>query len=315
MAKKGKKKPALGKGLSALLEAQQHNQAGGFGEDAAPRASKRKASKDAPAVDMAGRVALLPISAIEANPDQPRRTFEPFALNELADSIRTLGIIQPLTVRRVSAAKYQLISGERRFRASQLAGLDKVPAYVREANDQEMLEMALVENIQREDLDAIEVAISFRRLMEECALTQEELAARVGKQRSTVSNYVRLLGLPAEVQQSVAAGHLSFGHARVLAGLQELKNQKALYRRILEKGLNVRQTEREASDIVGRKPSKQSTANALSLQLQTMRAHLRSRFEGRTLDVKTKGDGAGRIELYFQDADDLQQLLDDLGAR
>ncbi len=315
MAKKGKKKPALGKGLSALLEAQQHNQAGGFGEDAAPRASKRKASKDAPAVDMAGRGALLPISAIEANPDQPRRTFEPFALNELADSIRTLGIIQPLTVRRVSAAKYQLISGERRFRASQLAGLDKVPAYVREANDQEMLEMALVENIQREDLDAIEVAISFRRLMEECALTQEELAARVGKQRSTVSNYVRLLGLPAEVQQSVAAGHLSFGHARVLAGLQELKNQKALYRRILEKGLNVRQTEREASDIVGRKPSKKSTANALSLQLQTMRAHLRSRFEGRTLDVKTKGDGAGRIELYFQDADDLQQLLDDLGAR
>ena len=225
MAKKGNKKPALGKGLSALLQAQQVGQASdtsGVSMSSGPKGSK---SMDAPALDMAGRVALLPISAIEANPDQPRRTFEPFALSELADSIRTLGIIQPLTVRRVSAAKYQLISGERRFRASQLAGLDKVPAYVREANDQEMLEMALVENIQREDLDAIEVAISFRRLMEECALTQEELASRVGKQRSTVSNYIRLLGLPAIIQQSVAEGHLSFGHARVLAGLQELKNQ------------------------------------------------------------------------------------------
>jgi len=315
MAKKGNKKPALGKGLSALLEAQQHNQATSGGDVGASTSTPRPVSPDAPAVDMAGRIALLPIGAIEANPDQPRRTFEPFALNELADSIRTLGIIQPLTVRRVSAAKYQLISGERRFRASQLAGLDKVPAYVREANDQEMLEMALVENIQREDLDAIEVAISFRRLMEECALTQEELAARVGKQRSTVSNYIRLLGLPAEVQHSVAAGHLSFGHARVLAGLQELKNQKALYRRILEKGLNVRHTEREASEIVGRKPTKKSSAASLSLQMQTMRAHLRSRFAGRSLDVKTKGDGAGRIELYFQDAEDLQQLLDDLGAR
>ena len=315
MAKKGNKKPALGKGLSALLQAQQVGQASHTAGMSVPSGSKGSKSMDAPALDMAGQGALLPISAIEANPDQPRRTFEPFALNELADSIRTLGIIQPLTVRRVSAAKYQLISGERRFRASQLAGLDKVPAYVREANDQEMLEMALVENIQREDLDAIEVAISFRRLMEECALTQEELASRVGKQRSTVSNYIRLLGLPAIIQQSVAEGHLSFGHARVLAGLQELKNQKALFRRILEKGLNVRQTEREASEIVGRKPGKKASAAALSLQMQTMRAHLRSRFEGRTLDLKAKGDGAGRIELYFQDADDLQQLLDDLGAR
>ncbi|MDG1381583.1 MAG: ParB/RepB/Spo0J family partition protein [Flavobacteriales bacterium] len=312
MSKKGNKKPALGRGLGALLEAQQAGQAS-RSEEKAPR--KKSSVEDEAAVDMAGRVALLPISVIEANPDQPRRTFEPFALNELADSIRTLGIIQPLTVRRTSAARYQLISGERRFRASQLAGLDRVPAYVREANDQEMLEMALVENIQREDLDAIEVAISFRRLMEECALTQEELASRVGKQRSTVSNYIRLLGLPAGVQQSVAAGHLSFGHARVLAGLQEPKNQKALYRRILDKGLNVRQTEREASEIVGRAPSKKSNATTLSLQMQTMRAHLRSRFSGRSLDVKAKGDGAGRIELYFQDAEDLRQLLDELDAR
>ena len=311
MAKKGNKKPALGRGLGALLEAQQ------AGQQSAP-STKTKAKQGAvseAAVDMAGRVAMLPISAIDANPDQPRRTFEPFALNELADSIRTLGIIQPLTVRRMSAAKYQLISGERRFRASQLAGLDRVPAYVREANDQEMLEMALVENIQREDLDAIEVAISFKRLMEECALTQEELASRVGKQRSTVSNYIRLLGLPANIQQSVAAGHLSFGHARVLAGLQEPKNQKALYRRILDKGLNVRQTEREASDIVGRKPTKKVAGSTLSLQMQTMRMHLRSRFEGRSLDIKVRSDGAGRIELYFQDADDLQQLLDELGAQ
>ncbi|HCZ09164.1 MAG TPA: chromosome partitioning protein ParB [Flavobacteriales bacterium] len=311
MAKKSKK-PALGRGLGALLQAQQAEQS----ELSQPAEAVEAKQSGEPAVDMAGRVALLPISAIEANPDQPRRTFEPFALNELAESIKTLGIIQPLTVRRLSAAKYQLISGERRFRASQLADLEQVPAYVREANDQEMLEMALVENIQREDLDAIEVAISFRRLMEECSLTQEELASRVGKQRSTISNYIRLLGLPALVQQSVAAGHLSFGHARVLAGLQEIKNQKALYQRIIAKGLNVRQTEREASEMLGRKPSKKIVKGAaLSLQMQTMRAHLRSRFSGRTLDVKAREDGAGRVELYFQNADDLQHLLDELGAR
>ena len=311
MAKKGNKKPALGRGLGALLEAQQagHEASASGQED-----KKHRALSDA-AVDMAGRVALLPIGVIDANPDQPRRTFEPFALSELADSIRALGIIQPLTVRRMSAAKYQLISGERRFRASQLAGLDRVPAYVREANDQEMLEMALVENIQREDLDAIEVAISFKRLMEECALTQEELASRVGKQRSTVSNYVRLLGLPADIQQSVAAGHLSFGHARVLAGLQEPKNQKALFRRILDKGLNVRQTEREASEILGRKPTRKATGAALSYQMQIMRAHLRNRFSGRSLVMKVRGDGAGRIELYFRDTEDLQQLLDEIGAQ
>ena len=311
MAKKSKK-PALGRGLGALLQAQQAEQS----ELSQPAEAVEAKQSGEPAVDMAGRVALLPISAIEANPDQPRRTFEPFALNELAESIKTLGIIQPLTVRRLSAAKYQLISGERRFRASQLADLEQVPAYVREANDQEMLEMALVENIQREDLDAIEVAISFRRLMEECSLTQEELASRVGKQRSTISNYIRLLGLPALVQQSVAAGHLSFGHARVLAGLQEIKNQKALYQRIIAKGLNVRQTEREPSEMLGRKPSKKIVKGAaLSLQMQTMRAHLRSRFSGRTLDVKAREDGAGRVELYFQNADDLQHLLDELGAR
>ena len=314
MSKKSKK-PALGRGLGALLDAQQAGRSGNAAQAAGKEAPPASVAGE-PAIDMAGRVALLPISAIEANPDQPRRTFEPFALEELADSIRTLGIIQPLTVRRKSAAKYQLISGERRFRASQIAGLDHVPAYVREANDQEMLEMALVENIQREDLDAIEVAISFRRLMEECALTQEELAARVGKQRSTVANYIRLLGLPADVQQSVATGHLSFGHARVLAGLQEPKNQKALFRRILEKGLNVRQTEREASEMLGRKPSRKTArAAALSLQMQTMRAHLRNRFGGRSLEVKAREDGAGRIELYFEDAEDLQQLMDELGAR
>ncbi|MBL6619016.1 MAG: ParB/RepB/Spo0J family partition protein [Flavobacteriales bacterium] len=315
MSKKSKK-PALGRGLGALLDAQQAGRSGKSVPVEEGREAPPTSAAGEPAIDMAGRVALLPISAIEANPDQPRRTFEPFALEELADSIRTLGIIQPLTVRRKSAAKYQLISGERRFRASQIAGLDQVPAYVREANDQEMLEMALVENIQREDLDAIEVAISFRRLMEECSLTQEELAARVGKQRSTVANYIRLLGLPAEVQQSVATGHLSFGHARVLAGLQEPKNQKALFRRILEKGLNVRQTEREASEMLGRKPSRKTVrAAALSLQMQTMRAHLRSRFGGRSLEVKAREDGAGRIELYFEDAEDLQQLMDELGAR
>ena len=232
------KKEALGRGLGALLS--------NSGE--APRkrpAFPPKSEAGEPEVvgNMAGSIALIPIADIEANPDQPRREFDPDRLNELADSIRELGIIQPLTVHKVRANKYQIISGERRFRASQLAGLNAVPAYIREADDQTILEMALVENIQRQDLHAMEVDTSFQRLMEECNLTQEELAKRVGKDRSTISNYINLMRLPAEMQLAVAQRQISMGHARALKGIDDVEWQQEVFDLVVREGLSVRQTE------------------------------------------------------------------------
>jgi ParB family chromosome partitioning protein len=175
---------------------------------------------------IAGDISLISVAWIEANPFQPRQEFSPDALIDLAQSIRELGLIQPITVRKISAKKYQIISGERRFRASQMAGLEEVPVYVRAADDQGMLEMALVENIQRENLNAIEVAISFKRLMEECSLTTEALAERVGKDRTTVTNYVRLLKLPPDIQMGIIEKRISMGHARALINIPESKQLK-----------------------------------------------------------------------------------------
>ena len=204
------KKQALGRGLGALLPG-------------VPEPAIGQQTKDAPHVigSMAGNICSLTISQIDNNPDQPRREFDENLLEELAQSIRELGIIQPITVHRVRANKYQIISGERRFRAAQLAGLDEVPAYIREVDDKTMLEMALVENIQREDLHAIEVAISFKRLIDECELTHENLGERLGKNRSTITNYVRLLQLPAEMHLDVSQKSISMGHARALSALDD----------------------------------------------------------------------------------------------
>ena len=181
---------------------------------------------------MAGNICSLTISQIDNNPEQPRREFDPNLLEELAQSIRELGIIQPITVHKVRADKYQIISGERRFRAAQLAGLEEVPAYIREVNDQTLLEMALVENIQREDLHAIEIAISFKRLIDECKITHEDLGVRLGKDRSTITNYVRLLQLPAEMQLAVRHKTISMGHARALIAIDDPAWQKAVFNRI-----------------------------------------------------------------------------------
>jgi len=221
-----KKRSALGKGLSALLEN-----------------SNTDITTKSSSVDVVGSIAMLPIESIEANPFNPRTNFESEALEELRQSIAVHGIIQPLTVRKLGRDKYQLISGERRFRASQLAELKEVPAYIRIANDQSMLEMALVENIQREDLNSIEVAISYQRLLEECSLTQDQLSQKISKSRSSITNHIRLLKLPAEIQAGVRDNLISMGHARALVSAGDEAIQIALFNKILLESLSVRDVE------------------------------------------------------------------------
>ncbi len=296
------KRQALGRGLSALLENSNNSPA--------PKVEEKK-SKEKTLGNVAGAIALLRISDVEANPFQPRTHFDESALNDLAQSIRELGIIQPITVRKLSAKKYQLISGERRFRASQLAELDEIPAYIRSADDQEMLEMALVENIQRENLDAIEVAISYKRLIDECQLTQDEMSTRVGKNRSTISNYLRLLNLPAEIQVGIIEKKISMGHARALLTLSDPKNQKSLFERIVDEDLSVRKVE-ELVRNQGKEVKKASKkAENLNFEMQKLRADLRIRF-GRAVQVKNNSDGSGKIEVAFKSKDDLQAILDAL---
>ncbi|MBL7943036.1 MAG: ParB/RepB/Spo0J family partition protein [Flavobacteriales bacterium] len=293
------KKQALGRGLSALLE----NAA------APPKESRSSVSEiPAPVGHVAGPVSVLRITQIEANPFQPRQEFDEVALNELAQSIRELGLIQPITVRKVTANKYQIISGERRFRAAQLARLEEVPVYVREANDQAMLEMALVENIQREDLNAIEVAISYKRLMEECNLNTDDLAKRVGKDRTTVTNYVRLLKLPPEIQIGIIEKQLSMGHARALINAEPESKQMRIYSQILDKGLSVRRVE----EMVKEDDQPRLFGNSktiMPLEFQKMQADLRLKFGKKTRLVRND-EGLGKIEIPFASDDDLQRIVD-----
>lgn len=253
---------------------------------------------------VAGPVALLPIAAIEANPFQPRTTFDAEALAELAQSIRELGIIQPVTVRKLSANRYQLISGERRFRASQLAELEEIPAYVRSADDQAMLEMALVENIQRENLDPIEIAISYQRLIEEIGLTQQGLSEKVGKKRSTVTNYLRLLKLPGEVQVGLIEHTISMGHARALVNIGDEQAQIDLFRRIVREGLSVRRTEELARNAKPEKPFQKPTA--LPEEVADLQEALRGRYGDQSLVRFNKG--RGRIEIPFTNEEELKAL-------
>ncbi|MGB0136215.1 MAG: ParB/RepB/Spo0J family partition protein [Flavobacteriales bacterium] len=286
------KRNALGRGLSALLD---------NAEAPAPVAGVSPAESVG---NVAGPIALLAIADIEANPFQPRSKFDESALEELAQSIRELGIIQPLTVRKLSAKRYQLISGERRFRASQLAGLDEVPAYVRTADDQAMLEMALVENIQRENLDPIEIAISYQRLIEEIGLTQEGLSEKVGKKRSTVTNYLRLLKLPGEVQVGLIEGKISMGHARALISAGDEDTQVKLFRHILAQDLSVRKTEEL---VRGETPSKPSKATpALPEDVEDAQMALRIRY-GNKASIKFN-KGKGKIELPFASEAELRAL-------
>ena len=296
------KKSALGKGLSALLSDDETDiTSRSIGK---PKSSEEEVSKTV------GNIAEIEISQIETNPFQPRTVFEKEALIELADSIKEHGIIQPITVRKLGYGKYQLISGERRFRASQLAGLKKIPAYIRIANDQSMLEMALVENIQRRDLDSIEVAISYKRLMEECSLTQEELGGRVGKNRSTVTNYLRLLKLAPEVQTSIRHREISMGHARALVSIEDESIQVRFLKEILENDLSVRAVEALIKDS---KPSsnpksKAKPAKAVSFQMKKVSEDLKEMFQAK-VKLKQDNKGGGKIEIPFASDEDLQRII------
>ncbi|RZK89147.1 MAG: ParB/RepB/Spo0J family partition protein, partial [Pedobacter sp.] len=225
------RKTGLGRGLSALLD---------DSESAHPPKQQVNAVSE---TEQIGNISHVSLTEVETNPYQPRTEFDQVALNELADSIKIQGLIQPITVRKIGANKYQLISGERRFRASKLAGLTQVPAYIRSANDQQMLEMALIENIQRENLNAIEVALSFQRMIDEVGLKQEQLGERVGKNRTTVTNYLRLLKLPPAIQASIRDQRISMGHARALISVDGVDKQLFIHQEILDKGLSVRKVE------------------------------------------------------------------------
>ena len=292
------KRNALGRGLSALLNDSEN--------------VYTNKTNPSPPLEVAGpgSVNEIKLEDIEVNPFQPRTDFDEEALQELSSSIKTQGLIQPITVRRLNAHRYQLISGERRLRASRLAGLTQVPAYVRTANDQQMLEMALIENIQRENLNAIEVAISFQRMIEECSLKQEELGARVSKNRSTVTNYLRLLKLPPAIQASIRDGQISMGHAKALITIEDPAQQLYLHQHVIKQGLSVRKTEELARDIV-RPPIKKEgkQPEPLSFQVQKIQDDLASKFSSR-VKLKIGNQGKGSIEIPFLSDDDLSRILE-----
>lgn len=282
-------KNALGRGLGALID--------GVGKEILEK--KVEANLD------------IPIESIDGNPFQPRSHFDEQSLEELAASIRKLGIVQPLTVRESENGRYQLIAGERRLRAARLAGLTRVPAFVRTADDQAMLELALVENIQREDLDAIEVAISFQRLIEECRLTQEELSDRVGKQRSTVSNYLRLLKLPAEIQLGIRNRHLMMGHARTLINIENPKTQMDVYYRIIDRDLSVRQAEELVRLLQSEKikdPAVRDRKKKLNDDFKQLSEHLNRIFSTK-INFRINEQGKGKIVIPFENPEEMERIL------
>lgn len=261
--------------------------------------------------ELSHTVAMIPLGNISPNPDQPRKDFAPDALQELAESIKAYGLIQPVTVRRLSADAYQLISGERRLKASQLAGLSEVPAYVRIANDQEMMEMALVENIQRENLNPMEVAITYQRLIEEFDLRHEDLAHRVGKKRTTITNFLRLLDLPPYIQEEVKLGSISTGHAKVLAGLDDFAVQKHFLESTVREELSVRALEKMVSDF--KKPKPPKAAPALPEDYQRVEQSFQEFFGSKKqVKLKMKDEGKGQIVLAFNSVEELNNLLDRL---
>ena len=293
MTTKGKKQ-ALGRGLDAILKSPDTD----------------ITSKDISGNYVVGAVAELPIQSIEANPFQPRDHFEEEALNELAESIKYQGIIQPVTVRKLGYEKYQLISGERRLKASKIAGLKSIPAFIRVANDQQMLEMALVENIQRANLNPIEVAISYRRLIEECNITQETLGERVGKNRSTVTNYLRLLKLQPEIQLALQEEKISMGHARALLAMEEDDRRLQLLEEILRDNLSVRDIERiyreekQQKKVVTRKSN-----TPLPERFNRAQDNLKGVYQSK-IQIKRSLNGKGSITIHFDNDSDFERLME-----
>lgn len=290
------KKSGLGRGLSALLETPESD----------------LLDKDVESGRyMAGAVASISIKHIEANPYQPRQDFEAESLQELAESITRQGIIQPVTVRRLDNGRYQLISGERRFRAAQMAGLQTIPAFIRIAKDHQMLEMALVENIQRSNLNPIEVAISYQRLMDECSLTQEQLSEHVGQKRATVANYVRLLKLPAELQVALRDGQITMGHARAMINLEHKELQLSILQQVIENDLSVRDVEEMARDsqhLGTEKPKHRKKINFIPDHFSEARQQLTDTLQAR-VELKRNHKGKGTIIIPFASDEDFERLL------
>jgi ParB family chromosome partitioning protein len=291
---KATKKQALGRGLSALLKDPEND---------------IKTASDKNADKVVGNIVELEIDAIEVNPFQPRTNFNEETLQELSTSIRELGVIQPITVRKTDFNKYQLVSGERRLRASKLAGLKLIPAYIRIANDQESLEMALVENIQRQDLDPIEISLSYQRLIDEINITQEQLSDRVGKKRSTITNYLRLLKLDPIIQTGMRDGFVSMGHGRALINIENKKDQLEIYEKVISEGLSVRDTEKlvrayqTGKDQKAPKSSNEEVPNYVSENIDELTEYFSSK-----VDVKVAKNGKGKLIIPFHSKEDFIRL-------
>ncbi|WP_430400261.1 ParB/RepB/Spo0J family partition protein [Flavobacterium sp.] len=292
---KAVKKQALGRGLSALLK---------------DPSNDIKSAEDKGADKVVGSIIELELDSIELNPFQPRSNFNEEALQELAASIKELGVIQPITVRKLDFNKYQLISGERRLRASKLLGLETVPAYIRLANDNESLVMALVENIQRHDLDPIEVAISYQRLIEEINLTQEELSERVGKKRSTITNYLRLLKLDPIIQTGMRDGFISMGHGRALINIDDQDAQSDIYHKVVTENLSVRDTEALVKKYQeSLKPKSAKSKSKLSFELKDEDKKAFANYFGTKVDVNVANNGKGKITIPFHSEEDFNRIL------
>ncbi|NRB83037.1 MAG: ParB/RepB/Spo0J family partition protein [Winogradskyella sp.] len=290
---KATKKQALGRGLSALLKDPEND---------------IKSADDKNADKVVGNIVELDITSIEVNPFQPRTNFNEESLRELASSIRELGVIQPITVRKLAFNKYQLVSGERRFRASKLIGLETIPAYIRIANDQESLEMALVENIQRQDLDPIEIALSYQRLIDEIKLTQEQMSERVGKKRSTIANYLRLLKLDPIIQTGMRDGFISMGHGRAMVNIDSQIDQLEVYEKVISNKLSVRATEQLVKHL------NTNTETAVSNEPTEIPKYIKkgvkefSDYFGHKIDVKLGKNGSGKITIPFHSEEDFNRI-------
>lgn len=288
------KRSALGRGLGALIT--------DAAEDPKPRTEAVAAIQE------------LRLEDIYPNPYQPRTEFDEEALNELAVSIKSIGIVQPITVRAVDGGKYEIIAGERRFRASKLAGLETIPAYIRKTEDESLLELALIENIQREDLNAIEVAISYQRLLDECKLTQDALSERVGKKRTTISNYLRLLKLPAQIQLAIRDKKISMGHARAIINIEDPDTQFMIFEQILKYDFSVRKVEEIVRELANPKPEvkeeepeKPKKKNEIGDYIE-LQQHLSRRFETK-VDLKRNADGKGKIVIAFKSDAELEKII------
>lgn len=291
-----KRKGGLGRGLGSLLEGNRYT-----------------GKTESTTTNDVNTIADIAIDQIQTNPYQPRTHFDQTALEELAESIKVQGIIQPITVRQLGPDSYQLISGERRYQASKIAGLKVIPAFIRKADDQQMLEMALIENIQRENLNAIEIALSYQRLLTECSLKQEELGERVGKKRTTVTNYLRLLKLPPEIQVGLRDNVISMGHARALINIDTIEEQLAVYKEVVARELSVRKVEELVRNLQNakKKPDLQQQLqfNKYDDELKTVQTKLSSQF-GTKIQVKANNDGKGEIKIPFVSVDDLNRILE-----